>query len=158
MSHLNYFQAEADEINSTGHRLLDYVGGAVSLEMQMPKLLWLKVDSDNITAVLTLLLQRHRPDIWRTAAKFYDLADWLVHRATGQDTRSLCAAVCKGGVSSIMHLASYILHQSDDVLHHSVSALHHYPHCNNPSIMILLLLLRHPRVQWNYSVSDDGKV
>ena len=57
-SHLNYFhlQAEADEINSTGHRLLDYVGGAVSLEMQMPKLLWLKVDSDNITAVLTLLL------------------------------------------------------------------------------------------------------
>ena len=55
-SHLNYIQAEADEINSTGHRLLDYVGGAVSLEMQMPKLLWLKVDSDNITAVLTLLL------------------------------------------------------------------------------------------------------
>ena len=35
-------EKEAGRINSTGHSVLRYVGGAMSLEMQPPKLLWLK--------------------------------------------------------------------------------------------------------------------
>ena len=74
------FQIEAGSINKTKHRVLDYVGGGVSLEMQMPKLLWLK---------------NHRPDVWQRASKYFDLPDWLVYRATQTDVRSLCSVVCK---------------------------------------------------------------
>lgn len=33
---------QAKKINSTQHKVLQYVGGKVSLEMQSPKILWLK--------------------------------------------------------------------------------------------------------------------
>ncbi len=106
--------AQADRINATDHPVLRYVGGRVSLEMQTPKLLWLK---------------QHRPDAWakdssgnnrsvamaktpaksskgapyrcacsRTgpkAAHFLDLPDFLTMRATGALSRSLCSLVCK---------------------------------------------------------------
>ena len=65
-------EVEAKNINDTGHEVLKYVGGAVSLEMEMPKLLWLK---------------KNREDIWSKAKKYFDLPDWLVYRATGQDVR-----------------------------------------------------------------------
>ena len=71
---------EAEEINSTKNSVLDFVGGKVSLEMELPKLLWLK---------------RNRPDVWQKARKYFDLPDWLVYRATGVDCRSLCSTVCK---------------------------------------------------------------
>lgn len=71
---------DADEINQTKAEQLRYVGGIISPEMQMPKLRWLK---------------RELPEVWEKAALFWDLPDWLVHRATGTDTRSLCSTVCK---------------------------------------------------------------
>ena len=72
--------AEADRINATGHPVLRYVGGRISLEMETPKLLWLK---------------RHRPEAWRAAGHFLDLPDFLTWRATGSPSRSLCSTVCK---------------------------------------------------------------
>ncbi len=71
---------QAARINTTGHRVLRYVGGTISPEMQTPKLLWLK---------------EHLPASWRRAARFLDLPDFLAYRATGIDTRSLCTATCK---------------------------------------------------------------
>jgi FGGY-family pentulose kinase len=72
--------ALAARINETRHEVLRYVGGVVSPEMQTPKLLWLK---ENL------------PETWRRAARFLDLPDFLVYRATGADVRSLCTTVCK---------------------------------------------------------------
>jgi D-ribulokinase len=73
-------EQEAAEINASGHRVLDYVGGRLSPEMQTPKILWLK---------------RHKPAAYRQAAHFFDLADYLTFRATGALTRSICTVTCK---------------------------------------------------------------
>jgi FGGY-family pentulose kinase len=72
--------AEADRINAGAHDVLRYVGGRISLEMETPKLLWLK---------------EHRPQAWAQAAHFFDLPDFLTWRATGSLARSLCSTVCK---------------------------------------------------------------
>jgi FGGY-family pentulose kinase len=56
------------------------VGGRISPEMELPKLRW---------------LQRELPQAFAQAERFWDLPDWLVHRATGADLRSLCSTVCK---------------------------------------------------------------
>lgn len=72
--------AEADLINKTGHEILQYVGGKVSLEMEMPKLLWLK---------------KHLPKKWSEFGYFFDLPDYLTWKATGSFSRSLCSLVCK---------------------------------------------------------------
>jgi FGGY-family pentulose kinase len=71
---------EAERINRTKHPVLAYVGGAISPEMQTPKLLWLK---------------EHLPSRYHRVARFLDLPDFLSYRATGVDTRSLCTTVCK---------------------------------------------------------------
>jgi D-ribulokinase len=71
---------ETRAINDTGHEVLRYVGGAVSPEMEMPKLLWLK---------------RHLPQSFAGAGHFFDLADFLTWRATGSTVRSLCTVTCK---------------------------------------------------------------
>jgi len=75
-------EAEADLINATGHKVLDFVGGKMSLEMETPKILWLK---------------RHLPANTFAACQFYDLPDYLTFRATGFPARSTCSLVCKCG-------------------------------------------------------------
>ncbi len=71
---------QASRINAGGHEVLRYVGGAISPEMQTPKLLWLK---------------EKLPQSYGRVAKWLDLPDFLTFRATGDDTRSLCTTVCK---------------------------------------------------------------
>ena len=73
-------RAEAEEINAGRHEVLRYVGGRISLEMETPKLLWLK---------------RHAPRSWAAARHFFDLPDFLTYKATGATSRSLCSTVCK---------------------------------------------------------------
>ncbi|CAB4292925.1 unnamed protein product [Prunus armeniaca] len=71
---------QAERINSRNSTVLQYCGGALSPEMQPPKLLWVK---ENL------------PDSWSMVFRWMDLSDWLSYRATGDDTRSLCTTVCK---------------------------------------------------------------
>lgn len=71
---------QAERINQTRHQVLSYVGGVISPEMQLPKLLW---------------LSEKLPASFSRAAHFLDLADFLTYRSTGALTRSLCTTVCK---------------------------------------------------------------
>jgi D-ribulokinase len=72
--------AEARAVNETRDDVLRYVGGSISPEMEMPKLLWLK---------------RHLPSTYGKAGHFFDLADFLSFKATGSTTRSICTLTCK---------------------------------------------------------------
>lgn len=71
---------EAGECTATGHTVLDSLGGAMSPEMQTPKLMWLK---------------RHHPASWQRAALILDLADFLTWKATGSSSRSLSTVTAK---------------------------------------------------------------
>jgi FGGY-family pentulose kinase len=71
---------ETEQINATNHNLLRYVGGKMNIEMEIPKVLWLK---------------NNMPKELFERCKFYDLADALTHMATGSETRSYCSVVCK---------------------------------------------------------------
>jgi len=71
---------EARDINATQDDVLRYVGGSISPEMEMPKLLWLK---------------RHLKSSFDAAGHFFDLADYLTYRATGSLARSMCTVTCK---------------------------------------------------------------
>jgi len=72
--------AEARQVNDTQDDVLRYVGGSISPEMEIPKLLWLK---------------RHLPSTYSGAGHFFDLADYLSFRATGSTVRSICTLACK---------------------------------------------------------------
>ncbi|WFD31309.1 hypothetical protein MSPP1_002343 [Malassezia sp. CBS 17886] len=73
-------EEEAARINATKHMVLDYVGGTMSLEMEMPKVLWLQ--------------QRMDPHAF-ARCEFFDLPDYLTFRATDARARSHCSLVCK---------------------------------------------------------------
>ncbi|MDC0602722.1 FGGY family pentulose kinase [Aliiglaciecola sp.] len=71
---------EAQEVNRTGHYVLESLGGQISPEMQVPKMMWLK---------------RNRPELWEQLDYAGDLADYLTYRCTGRAERSICTLVCK---------------------------------------------------------------
>ncbi len=71
---------QTDFINSTNHSCLKTVGNFVSLEMDPPKILWLK---------------ENMPETFNKAAHFFSLPDWLVWRFSNMNIRSICCAVCK---------------------------------------------------------------
>lgn len=71
---------EAELINATRHPILNYVGGATSVEWMVPKALWLK---------------RHEPRIYDAASLIVETTDWLIHKLTGRWTASICNATCK---------------------------------------------------------------
>lgn len=60
--------------------MLKYVGGTMSLEMEIPKVLWLK---------------KHMPKAVFEECEFFDLPDWLTFKATGDKARSNCSLACK---------------------------------------------------------------
>ncbi len=72
--------AETRRVNAGGHSVLAFVGGAISPEMQVPKLMWLKA---------------HMPATYAAAGHFLDLSDFLTFRATGSLARSACTVTCK---------------------------------------------------------------
>ena len=73
-------QEEARLCNDTGSPVLRNLGGAISVEMEFPKLMWVK---------------RHRPDLWSRLGYAGDLADFLCFKSTGTLERSVCTLACK---------------------------------------------------------------
>lgn len=71
---------EAEAINATDHRALRYVGGGVTPEHALPRLLWLKTN---------------HPDHYKEAALFLDLSEYLTYRATGRLVRSRAVVGCQ---------------------------------------------------------------
>lgn len=74
--------AEAAECTETGDEALKSLGGVMSPEMQLPKLMWLK---------------RQMPGSWERLAAAYDLADFLTYEASRSAARSQSTLACKWG-------------------------------------------------------------
>lgn len=72
--------AEANECTATGGLPLANLGGVMSPEMEMPKLMWLK---------------RNRPDLYARIGYAGDLGDWVGFKCTGSLERSVCMLACK---------------------------------------------------------------
>ncbi|WVQ98038.1 hypothetical protein IAU59_005160 [Kwoniella sp. CBS 9459] len=73
-------EEEAEKINATGEGVLGFVGKTMSLEMEIPKTLW---------------LSKHMPQDKFKECMFFDLPDWLTYNATTSLARSTCSLACK---------------------------------------------------------------
>ncbi|KIJ19815.1 D-ribulokinase [Paxillus involutus ATCC 200175] len=73
-------EKEAELINSTESIVLNYVGGTMSLEMEVPKILWLK---------------QHMDPGHFSRCQFFDLPDYFTYKCTGDNARSFCSTTCK---------------------------------------------------------------
>lgn len=73
-------KAEAERCSATRHLAVTRAGGALSPEMAIPKLAWLKANL---------------PESWHRAGLLFDLADFLTWKATGSTARSVCTLGCK---------------------------------------------------------------
>jgi len=73
---------EAASITSTQEEPVRYLGGTVSPEHELPKLLWLK---------------KNMHDTYARIGEAFDLADFMAFMATGSHVRSNCTLVCKWG-------------------------------------------------------------
>lgn len=80
---------ETTTINLTNDPALRYVGGEVSIEMELPKILWLK---------------NNFPERYNAVWRFFDLADFLVWKSTQADVASVCTLTCKW---------NYLAHEHD---------------------------------------------
>ncbi|NBB48149.1 sugar kinase [Rhizobium sp. CRIBSB] len=74
--------AETEACNAVPDPILERFGGRLSVEMQIPKLLWLKT---------------HRPELWAACGQIFDLCDYLTWRATGSAKRGHSALASKWG-------------------------------------------------------------
>lgn len=75
---------EADRINETQHPVLRYVGGRVSPEWMLPKVLWLR---------------NHRPEVYHKASHVVEIMDWLNFKLTGRWVLSMCTTSCEWNYS-----------------------------------------------------------
>lgn len=73
-------EAESEFINSTSHNALRSVGGQISIEMDPPKISWLK---------------NNMKESFNRAVHFFSLPDYLVWRSSGASVRSVCTTTCK---------------------------------------------------------------
>ena len=73
-------EKQANKINQTEAEALKYIGGKISLEMEIPKILWLKENME---------------ERYNEITDFFDLPDYLVYKACGEKIRSVCSLGCK---------------------------------------------------------------
>ena len=78
---------EMQEINDTGHPVLDYCGKETSFEWMIPKALWIK---------------RHRKDIYDVCYRIVDQLDWMNYQLCGEWSSSICNTTCKWNYVSSM--------------------------------------------------------
>lgn len=95
--------SQAKRINDTAHPRLATVGGTISPEMELPKILWLR---------------EQMPGVFSRVRRFLDLVDYLTYRAADyrEDVRSLCTVVCKwNGIAGMTMCADVSSVESDTV-------------------------------------------